>query len=378
MTEFAFQWHLTDACDQRCRHCYLYNAKPEALCAATWDEMERVLENVLDFGRTFGRTPYFYLTGGDPILHPDFWRLLERLHALGLAATVMGNPFHVTPAAAARMRALGVDKYQLSLDGLRDTHDFFRKPGSFDATLAAIPVLREAGVPVCLMATVSARNAPELPDLIDLAADREADIFAFGRYCPSGADRTNGLEPLAYRALLVECRRRIEERKATGCRTYFHPKDHLWTLLDWEEGRFRIPPGADPATIYGGCNCGNCHLTILPDGTVMACRRVPGSVVGNALRDRLADLWTGPMERYRDFARFAKCARCELLRFCRGCPAVAASTALARAVAAGAPPPGPAEAFYAPDPQCWHPVAERPQVSEPPPPLVNPTESQTP
>ena len=42
------------------------------------------------------------------------------------------------------------------------------------------------------------------------------------------------------------------------------------------------------------------------------------------ISERLADIFTGPrMEAYRDFARFEKCSRCELLRFCRGCPAVA-------------------------------------------------------
>ena len=90
--------------------------------------------------------------------------------------------------------------------------------------------------------------------------------------------------------------------------------------------------------IYGGCNCGNCHLTILPTGEVYACRRVQNSRVGNVFADRLADLWIGPMEAYRDYNRFSKCAKCELLAYCRGCPAVAS---------------GRDGDFYAPDPQCW-------------------------
>ena len=77
---------------------------------------------------------------------------------------------------------------------------------------------------------------------------------------------------------------------------------------------------------------------ILPTGAVFACRRVQNSRVGNALHDRLVDLWLGPVEAYRQYGRFAKCARCELLAFCRGCPAVAS---------------GKSGDFYAPDPQCW-------------------------
>ena len=90
--------------------------------------------------------------------------------------------------------------------------------------------------------------------------------------------------------------------------------------------------------IYGGCNCGNCHLTILPTGDIYACRRVQNSRVGNVFEDRLADVWVCQMEAYRDYTKFEKCAKCELLAFCRGCPAVAG---------------GKNGNFYAPDPQCW-------------------------
>lgn len=33
------------------------------------------------------------------------------------------------------LKARGCEKYQMSLDGMRETHDWFRKPGSFDLTL---------------------------------------------------------------------------------------------------------------------------------------------------------------------------------------------------------------------------------------------------
>lgn len=77
---FAFQWHITDACDQRCKHCYIFsednNKKTESM---SFSQMQEVLSNCEDFCRVYRRRPYFYITGGDPILHPDFWRLLRVL-----------------------------------------------------------------------------------------------------------------------------------------------------------------------------------------------------------------------------------------------------------------------------------------------------------
>ena len=79
-------------------------------------------------------------------------------------------------------------------------------------------------------------------------------------------------------------------------------------------------------------------MTILPTGDVYACRRVAESKVGNALEDRLADLWMTSFEAYRSYEKFSKCASCRLLAFCRGCPAVSKGTC---------------GSFYGPDPQCW-------------------------
>ena len=341
---FSFQWHITDDCDQRCKHCYIFSEdRGRRIDSVSWEGMRKILANCLDFCETYGREPYFYITGGDPILHPHFWRLLGLLRRREIPFAILGNPFHLDDAVCARLRGLGCDKYQLSLDGMKETHDWFRKPGSFDCTLEKIACVNRAGICSVIMTTVSGRNAAEVPDLIDVAVAHGAGVYAFARYCPSGAEG-NGLTPEGYRALLAVCDAKFKRYEAEGCGTWFDRKDHLWTLYRYETGEFTLPADARPGMLYGGCNCGNAHLTLLPSGELYACRRVRGSRVGNAFEDRIADVWTGEMERYRDYGRFRKCSRCELLAWCRGCPAVARGTEGNTEAEA---------AFYAPDPQCW-------------------------
>ena len=339
MEYFAFQWHITEACDQRCKHCYIYalgsHAKFKEMALA---DMVKVIGNCQTFCEKSGRLPYFYLTGGDPILHPQFWKLVGLLKERDLPFAILGNPFHLTDEVCRRLAEHGCRKYQLSLDGLRDTHDRIRRPGSYDETLAAIPPLKRAGIAVAVMATVSKWNVAEIPALVDVAVEHEADIFAFARYCPSMADRNVTCSPQEYRDMMEACWERFQKYEARGCKTTFSLKDHLWILFQYEKGLF--DPGDYPKDdmIYGGCNCGNCHMTILSDGAVYACRRME-SRVGNALVDDLFDLFTGDTyEEYRRYDKFEKCAGCELWRFCRGCPAVAA---------------GYHGSMYAPDPQCW-------------------------
>lgn len=112
---FALQWYITDECDQRCKHCYLFSEDACIACKSmSWDDMLHVLDSCYDFCDRVSREPYFYITGGDPILHRDFWRLAEELHARGAKWCIMGNPFHLTDEVCARMRELGCRKYQLS------------------------------------------------------------------------------------------------------------------------------------------------------------------------------------------------------------------------------------------------------------------------
>ncbi len=340
MKYFAFQWHITDQCDQRCKHCYLFAEGHPELIEMPWERMVAVLANIEDMSRRMSRTPYLYMTGGDPILHPRFWDFLDLVHRHGVPFTVMGNPFHLSPDACRRLKRLGCRKYQLSIDGMRRTHDYLRKPGSFDATLAAVKTIRDAGLQCAVMTTVSGANIREVPRIIDLVVELHADIFAFGRYCPTAADKARPgrgwhIEPEAYRDLLDKCWQKYE--KYRGSDTTFNLKDHLWTLYLHERGLWKIPEGLRQDTIYDGCNCGNCHFTISADGRLMACRRFE-SYVGTA-DEPMYEVYTGGrMDYYRGHERFEKCRDCELLRFCRGCPAVAY---------------GYTKNFYAPDPQCW-------------------------
>ena len=153
---------------------------------------------------------------------------------------------------------------------MKETHDWFRKSGSFDCTLEKINCIKKAGIRSVIMTTVSGTNIKEIPDIIDTVVVAKADVFAFARYCPTSEEKDTGIAPQEYRELLDICYQKFQKYEAAGCSTYFNKKDHLWTLYEYEKGIFKIPEDIQDGMIYGGCNCGNCHMTILPTGDVYA------------------------------------------------------------------------------------------------------------
>jgi len=305
-----------------------------------YENMIYVTNEIIDFCNKINRAPYIYLTGGDPILHPDFWALLEYFKAKEIRFCIMGNPFHLTLDNCKRMKELGCVKYQVSLDGLEETHDMFRKPGSFKATIEAIKIIKESGMWVAVMSTVSKTNSKEIPKLIDLVDKLGVDVYAVGRYCPTSTekayDKNIHMTPLEYKTYMDECFKKYIEH--CDSKTTYQLKDHLWTLYLYEKGLFKPKEDLPSNAIIDGCNMGRNHITILPSGMIYACRRMD-SPIGSIYLKSLYDLWTSTkFDEYRQYDKFIKCNKCKLKVFCRGCPSVTY---------------GYTHNMYDSDPQCW-------------------------
>lgn len=115
-------------------------------------------------------------------VHPQVWEILATLKENGIPFTILGNPFHLTDEVCRKLKFYGCEKYQLSIDGNRETHDYMRKPGSFDTTLEKIEVLHRNGIRVAIMTTVSGVNADQMPEIIDTVVKHEVDVFAFAQW----------------------------------------------------------------------------------------------------------------------------------------------------------------------------------------------------
>ncbi|MFA5127226.1 MAG: radical SAM/SPASM domain protein, ACGX system [Patescibacteria group bacterium] len=333
---FGLQWHLTNDCDQRCKHCYIWQKhdKEGLTSTPTLEQCQSIIEDFCAFCGEMGVIPYFSITGGDPLLYQHIWEVLEVLRRKSISFTILGNPFHLTDDRAKLLKDLGCVSYQMSLDGLEKTHDSMRKPGSFLATLAALPLLHDVGIRSMIMSTASMLNYRELPDVARLCVEHHVGNFAFSRYCPTRGDTEFNMSPQLYRQFLTEMWQVFSELVDSG--TNFALKDHLWVPYLYEEGLYQLGEVKD--LVLDGCNCGISHMTLLPNGTVYACRRFE-SLVGSIKQRSFKEIFLSPeMDTYRQIENLSGCKDCVLLNYCRGCHAVSAGTT---------------GDFFSKDPQCW-------------------------
>jgi heme d1 biosynthesis radical SAM protein NirJ len=168
-------WNLIRRCNLSCQHCYALSA--DHAYSGELDSAE--VFNVMDDLKAFG-VPVLILSGGEPLMRPDLFSIAARAKALRFYCGLSTNGTLIDAAMADRVADAGFDYVGISLDGLRDTHDRFRRlAGAFDRSLAAVRLLRDHGVKVGLRYTLTASNAHDFEPLLDLMRAEGCPKFYF-------------------------------------------------------------------------------------------------------------------------------------------------------------------------------------------------------
>ena len=168
-------WNLIRRCNLTCKHCYALSADHDYPGELSADEIYTVMDDLKAF-----RVPVLILSGGEPLLRPDIFDIAARAKAMGFYVGLSTNGTLIDAPMADRVTALGFDYVGISIDGMREIHDRFRrKQGAFDASLGAVRLLRARGVKVGLRYTMTDMNASDLPSLMQLIEDEGVDKFYF-------------------------------------------------------------------------------------------------------------------------------------------------------------------------------------------------------
>src|SRR3989344_9174141 len=183
--EFNLQWHITNKCNNSCKHCYI-NKKSSNLDELSLSESFKVIDDLVQFSELINLIPSISFTGGDPLLKKDINNLLAYANQNKVKIVMLGNASLLNKKNLEMLKKNNVSKYQLSFDGLKDTHDFIRGKGSFDENLEGIIKLRSHDIPVMIMSTVSKINYLDIPELIEFLVPRDILVFDFARLVPIG------------------------------------------------------------------------------------------------------------------------------------------------------------------------------------------------
>lgn len=295
--EFTLQWHITHRCNLRCKHCYQHDYR----AFSDRESLRRVLTQYEALLAAYGFRGHLNITGGEPMLHPDIFWLLEEAARRGMTAAVLTNGTTLTLRDAKYLKMLGVTYAQVSLDGCEQTHDAIRGKGSFQRAVNGIRALKAMEIYTDVSFTAQRNNLSELKPLSKICGSLGVDKLWFDRVIiPVREDEEKlTLSAEEYRALCKTAALLNRRHKVSCARA-----------LQFLPCRSK--------SIYR-CTAGEALLTILADGSVLPCRRLP-IVVGNVNETDLLSIYrdSGELKRIRETPVPDGCGSCSYREQCRG------------------------------------------------------------
>jgi heme d1 biosynthesis radical SAM protein NirJ len=183
-------WNLIRRCNLTCKHCYATSADKDFPGELDTAQVFEVMDDLKAYG-----VPVLILSGGEPLMRPDIFEISHRAKAMGFYVGLSSNGTLITERNIADIVAVGYDYVGVSLDGMRDIHDRFRRrQGAFDESLAGIRLCRDAGIKVGLRFTLTRDNARDLPDLLRLLDDEGLDKFYLSHLNYAGRGNKNRVD----------------------------------------------------------------------------------------------------------------------------------------------------------------------------------------
>ena len=180
-------WNLIRRCNLTCKHCYSISADTDFPNELSTEQVFEVMDDLKRFG-----VPVLILSGGEPLLRPDIFDIAHRAKAMGFYTALSTNGTLIDDSNIEKIAEVGFDYLGISIDGIRETHDKFRrKEGAFDASMAALRRCHDLGIKVGLRFTMTQDNAAELPRLLQLMDDEGIDKFYFSHLNYAGRGNKN-------------------------------------------------------------------------------------------------------------------------------------------------------------------------------------------
>jgi len=161
-------------CNCRCVMCDIWRANRDQRELSVAE-----LQPHLDGLRRLG-VRWVVLSGGEPLMHSNLWRLCELLVALDVQVSLLSTGLLLERHASEIVR--WCDEVIVSLDGPREIHDRIRRvPSAFDRLATGVAALRAAapGFPVSGRCVLQKINFRALPEIIRTARDIGLDRISF-------------------------------------------------------------------------------------------------------------------------------------------------------------------------------------------------------
>ena len=315
-------FELSPVCNFSCKMCYVRKTQKEVQCSPrgilTLEDWRRIAREARDAGML-----YLLLTGGEPLLWPDFWTLYDELIDMGFLISINTNGSLIDEEAIAHFRRKPPLRINITLYGASDEtyRNLCGQDHVFSKVDCAIQRLMDAGITVKINCSLTPENAADLDWIVDYSKARGTMVtVATYMFPPVRRDPTQiGVNERFTPEESAEYLMRFLERDR-GPEAYSRYVNSI--LAGYVE-----PPGLDESCVdpVDGkirCRAGKSSFWITWDGWITPCGMVPEPKV-DLKQMGFADAWSVLTEASAATRLSGVCDKCPNRNICHPCAAIA-------------------------------------------------------
>lgn len=321
-------WNSTRTCNLRCVHCYMDSDARKYQGELSTTEAKGFIDDLAEF-----KVPVLLLSGGEPLIRPDFFELAEYARDKGIRPTLSTNGTLITREVAQRIKDIGVGYVGISLDGLREVNDKFRgREGAFQAAMEGIRNCVAVNQRVGLRFTINSHNLAELDHIFDFIEEEQINRVCFYHLVYSGRGNQmveEDVSPAQSRQAMETIIRRTIDFQKRGLKkeilTVDNHCDGVYLYLRaLKEDPERAPAIKDLISMNGGNRSGIAFAAVDPAGYVHPDQFTQHISFGNVRERKFRDIWTDTSHpilaglKDRKPLLKGRCAQCRFLDNCNG------------------------------------------------------------
>lgn len=308
-------WEITMGCNMRCGHCG--SSCAQALSdELNTEEALKLCDQLVKIG-----LKWVTLSGGEPLTRKDVFQLVERLSSQGVAVNMITNGWLLDQETAHKLKTSGISTVAISIDGTEKIHDKVRKKGAFSHAKEAFSNLKQEGISIGAVTTITKLNLPILNELKEELISMGLNSWQLQLGLPMGNLKEQAdwvIEPESITDIIQFCYQTAKEG-----RIKIFPADCIG-YYTWQELEVkRISYGSNQVSIWDGCNAGIRGFGILQNGDIVGCTSIRSEdyIEGNILKRDLIDIWEDEdaFRWRRDMKREQLSGNCGVCRYADKC-----------------------------------------------------------
>lgn len=305
---------LLPICNMNCDMCYIRLSRTEMEKKGRM----RTADEWISMGEEMERAGVLFLllTGGEPLIFPDFRRLYLSLRERGIILTVNTNGTLIDADWAAFFGENKPRRINITLYGADDRayETLCHYPGGFEKTVQGIRLLKERGVDVKINGSVTKSNRNDMEK-----------IYAIGRELGAPVHMDTYMLPgIHERKLPFEAQSRLEPEEAAAAememlRNEMNPEDLRMYV---QQMLLQIKKEGNVYSEGITCMAGNCSFAVNWQGEMRPCVTLEEPSVP-VFETGFESAWQQISEKVKAYRVNEKCRQCRLRPVCKTCVASA-------------------------------------------------------